>query len=364
MGGGVRRHVVDLIKNINHEKFDVTLLYGASRTDDAFHSAYTELKKYAELVPSRYMLREISPIMDVSAIKESRDLIKSFKPDIVHCHSSKAGAVCRIAAKAEKVPKVFYTPHVYAFQAPEFSEKQKFAYIQIEKRLSRGATTLTFNVSKEEKRCALKAGLDCRDKFKVIYNGIEDCPIMDKSEARQRLGLPENAFVAGVTARLNSQKDPLTFVKIAETFVAEHPDAHFAYIGSGPFAESINTYILHHGLEKNIHLLGYRNDAEFVVSAFDVYLLTSVYEGYPYCLVEALRAGVPLAATKVSGNKEIVKPSINGDFFEAGDVNSGVRLLEKFYKNTPYSRESVRETFKTGFSLRRMIKTIEYFYLA
>lgn len=362
MGGGVRRHVVDLINGLDKSQFTITLLYGKRRADASFLAQIQELEKEAQLIGSDNLVRELSPKQDYAALKEIKNVIREVQPDIVHCHSSKAGVLGRLAAKQMHIKKIFYTPHAYSFQAPEFSASKKAVFVAIERWMSRHATTMTFNVSKGERQCALENRLDKPEKFQVIYNGVPDIPLPSKDEARKCLNLPIDVPVVGTTVRLNEQKDPFTFIKIAKNVIQSCPNTQFLYIGSGPLFEPMQKYIQEHQLDKNVHLCGYCEDAELLVPAFDVFLLTSLYEGFPYALLEALRAGAPIVATDTVGNNEIVLPGQNGELFKIGDVEDGARAVLNMLNN-PIEKGKITQFYRDHFSLEPMIDTIQDNYL-
>lgn len=360
--GGVGRHVSDVVCGLDPHEFEIKVVFGTSRIDDAYREAMHRMREHADLIPCDALVRSIEPGKEVEAILELGHIIRDFHPDVVHCHSSKAGVVGRIAARRYGVERVFYTPHAYAFQSKEFSKTKQSLFTFAERLLSRHATTMTFNVSSGERDAALEHHVDKADKFTVIYNGIADIALPTKLEARQLLDLPQEAIVIGVTARLVEQKDPMTSLRIVERLVSHDPRIHMAYIGDGDLEPSMREYCRLHHLEDNVHFLGYRADAQTVVAAFDVYLLTSLYEGMPYSLVEALRAGVPLAVTAATGNAEVAQPGVNGALFPVGDVDAGVEAVRRLITD-PLPAERVRNTFLSRFRVEDMVGTLRAWYL-
>ena len=360
--GGCGRHVLDLVSGLDSDQFDVTLMYGKERADSYYLSQLPRISDAVTLVPSDYLCREINLFKDINAYLEISHLIRKIKPEIVHCHSSKAGVLGRLAAMNAHVPKVFYTPHAYSFQADEFSKIKKEIFIELEKWLSRHATTCTFNVSLGEKEAAIQAGLDITNKFDVIHNGLPPVPLEDKSIYKARLGFSADTKIVGVTARMAPQKDPATFLRIANLVTSKMPNVDFVYIGDGPLLEQSKEYICRHGLSDRVHLMGYRNDADIIVRAFDVYLLTSLYEGLPYSLVEALRSGVPIVATDTTGNNEIVQEGVNGSLFAVGDDSEGAEKTE-YILSEPPSEKLVLRSYQSEFTLEKMIHKVQKHYL-
>lgn len=359
--GGCGRHVSDLVLGLNPEQYDITVIYGTSRIDEYYRSRLPEMAQHARLIPCADLVRQIDPQHDIQAYRTVSRVIREFKPDIVHCHSSKAGAIGRLAAARYGVKKIFYTPHAYAFQAPEFGGKKRALFVGVERWLSRHCTTMTFNVSRGECQAALAEYLDDEQKFAVVYNGISDMSLPSRHQARHQLGLPDDAHIIGVTARLVEQKDPMTSAAIAANVIKSEPNTHMVYIGDGPFRTQMEEYFSREGVIDNVHFYGYRTDADALVSVFDVYLLTSLYEGMPYSLVESLRAGVPIAATDVTGNDEVVQQGINGMLFPSGDIQSGADAVLQLIRN-PLPAEQVRKTYVDRFTLERMINRITALY--
>lgn len=351
--------MVDVVHGLDLDRFSVGIIFGESRGGAGLQRTLDDLRHYAQLFPCGNLIRNIDFSHDIAALAFINGVIRSFKPDIVHCHSSKAGILGRLSAKICGVKRVFYTPHAYSFMAPEFSPRKRSLFVFIEKVFSRFATTLTFNVSKGEKQAALDNKLDTTDKFVVIYNGIPDISLPTRAEARQCLGLSVDDLIVGCTARFVEQKNPDESIAIAERVIARKPDAHFVYIGDGPLLPRLRQYVDDQRLSDHIHFLGARSDAERVVTAFDVYLLTSLYEGLPYSLIESIRAGIPVVASDVTGNNEVVTSDC-GLLFSGVDEGT-TDILQLLQSPIPY--DSVRSVYERAFASSHMVKQIEHYYL-
>ena len=159
----------------------------------------------------------------------------------------------------------------------------------------------------------------------------------------------------------------MTFVRIARAVVERNPLAHFVCVGDGDLQDEVARFVADNGLSDNVHLLGYRDDAELIVKAFDVYLLTSLYEGLPYSLVESLRAGVPIVATDVTGSNEVVRPGVNGYLFKVGDVKAGAQQVERVIAELStgdrFSSDAIRATYLERFTSQRMLDSVQESYL-
>ncbi len=361
MLGGIRQHVCDIVESLNQQNYEIYVIYSDLRADDVFKKNKEQLMEHAKFIRCSSMQRSLG-VKDFTAYKEMVKILENIRPDIVHCHSSKAGIIGRLAAKKCKVSCIIYTPNAYAFQNPDISLIKKYIYIYAEKILSGYATSLTINVSKGEMRLAQDYKLDKPEKFKLIYNGIRQVELKGKNQVRKTLGLDEEAFYVGVTARCAIQKDPFTFLRIAEKVVRRSSDIEFIYIGDGVLFKEMNEWIMKRGLEQKIHMLGFRTDAAVIVETFDIYLSTALYEGLPYSMIEAMRAGVPIIATDTVGNNELVFEGINGKLFPVKEVDRAVDMIFEQYETNAITSENVKETFRKEFSINSMIDKLNEIY--
>lgn len=364
ISGGVRKHIVQLIENLNKEKFDIFFIHGEKHMDKAFLKIYKQLENDCTLIPCPFLERNINFAMDLKSFLFIFKAMKQINPDIVHCHSSKGGALGRLAAKKQKIKKVFYTPHAYSFMAPEFNKSKKNFFIAIEKFLSKFATSMTFCVSIGEKKEALCRNIDKSEKIEVIYNGLPEVEFLKDQSIRDQLGISSEAFLIGNNARMSEQKKPRLFFDIAEQLIKKDNMYHFVWAGDGPLFEEMKNFAFSKGLEKNIHLLGDRNDSEFIVKDYDVFLITSKYEGFPYAPIEALRAGIPIVGTAVQGNTEIIIEGLNGSLFDPKNKEKAIEAIESLRTSKQImDKEKIIDSYKEKFSLEEMIKKIESFYL-
>lgn len=361
MLGGIRQHVFDIARKLNKEEFQVYLIYSDERADEKFFEEITEFGKSVELIKCNEMQRSLG-WHDVNAYKKIKQLLKDIQPDIVHCHSSKAGVVGRLAAKKCNVPLILYTPNAYAFQSPECSIMKKWLYIWAERYLSRNACSMTINVSKGEMNKALEYKVDKPEKFMLIYNGIPQIDIPDRTVLRSRLALRQDIQYVGFTGRCAKQKDPMTFLKIAKQVISLRDDVEFLYIGDGDLEDSMKEWIEQHQLSEKIHMLGFRNDSAEIVGALDIYLSTALYEGLPYSMIEAMRAGVPIIATNCIGNNELVFERINGLLFPVRDIESGSKCIISQIENKLISRENAVSTYASVFSVEKMMDSLQRVY--
>lgn len=351
IGGGVRKHLSLLLEELSNN-YEIVVIHGP-RVDNAFISQKSVYMnsgiKFYELT---CLKRSLSLKNDLLSVLKIYKILKKEKPDVVHCHSSKAGIVGRLAAKMAKTSKIFYTPHSYAFQAKEFSMGKKKLFAQLERLASIFLTTKTFNVSKGEMDEALKWKIDAPEKFEVIYNGLPYIKYSSEERLRKILNLPQKSIIVGNCARISLQKNPDYFIQLAKTVIINHPNIHFVWIGDGNTEEIKEK----NKISSNIHFIGFRSDADILIKDFNVFLTTSYYEGLPYSLVEALRAEIPIIATDVTGNNEIVKQGKTGYLIPINDNLLDLELL--IFQAMKLNKKYIENEFKNKFTLDRTITLI------
>lgn len=223
--GGVDRYIRMLLKYLDKEKFENILVC----SQDFHEEDYRDLVDSFEQVE---MTRAIGG-SDLKAIKGVRALIKKYKPDIVYAHSSKAGAIARVADIGLKNHCV-YNPHGWAFNM-RCSAKKKAMYTAIEK-IAAPFCDKIICISDAEKQSALDKKICREDKLQVIFNGVDIESYENGVRGaikRKDLNIPEDAFVVGMVGRMSPQKAPDVFVKMAKQVKDEVPNAHFIIVGNG-----------------------------------------------------------------------------------------------------------------------------------
>ena len=249
----------------------------------------------SEVVVLPHLIRDLSPIRDFRSYREIRELIKDRNPDIVHCHSSKAGLLGRLAAASVGVPVVF-TVHGWAFEdgiswlrrtigrAAEF----------VAARLCRNQHVIT--VAEADRMLAIERNVLEPDRMTTIHNGISDDP---------RLADPEFPGVATIVmvARFSDQKDHDTLFKalagVAEPF-------ELLLVGHGPQFEQTKAHAKKLGVASHVDFLGNRRDVPDILAGAQIFVLSSHWEGFPISILEAMRAALPVIASDVGGVKESV----------------------------------------------------------
>jgi glycosyltransferase involved in cell wall biosynthesis len=350
-GGGAGRHFLDLAAGLVAKGVRVAGIYAPRKLDALFRQrlAEEELPPLHELP----MRRAIHPL-DVVDLYRMIRLIRRLGPfDIVHGHSSKGGALARLAGRWLGVPSV-YTPHALVTLDPNLGRPQRLIYGRIERWLAR-STAAIIAVSEDEAIHARELGLDPR-KIHVVPNGIDPPIVPSRATVRARLGLAPHDFVLGFVGRLTPQKNPELLVEAMALLAAQHPQAKLVMVGSGPLEASVRHQIARLGVEDRVLLLGDVVGAA-IMPAFDVFCLSSRYEGMPYVLLEALAAGLPIVATAVGGVTMCVEPRHNGFIVEPGSAEAFAAALSPLAADPLVHQSCAQNSLAkaVAFSIDRMI---------
>ena len=311
---GVGRHVADLCAALLVRGHEVHLVYSPVRIEEGFARAIADLQTLP--LP---LARAPSP-SDVGAILTLRRYMRARGPfDVVHGHSSKGGAVARLAAAGLGVPRV-YTAHALRTLDPDLSAGGRMLYGAAERILGRGLTEAFIGVAQEEACEARRLGV-AAERTHVVLNGIVLPVLPARAVVRARYSLDDRHMCLMWVGRLAPQKAPDRFVRLFAGLARETPDVRALMIGSGPLEAGLRELVCDLGLADRLQMV---QDQQAVLSmpAADIYVMTSRYEGLPYVLLEAQSLGLPVVAFDVGGLSTAVDNGATG-FILAQDDEAG-----------------------------------------
>jgi glycosyltransferase involved in cell wall biosynthesis len=313
--GGVKRHLLSIVASLDRERFDLEVAGPTARPETGEGATFVaDLEAHGVPFHPIEMRRSISVLHDLRSLATLCSLIRRRDFDIVHGHSSKGGFLARLAGWLTG-RTTLYTPNALYFLRHPPGRKRSL-YVALE-RLARPFTSAFVAVSPSERDVAVHERLVPADKIVVIPNAIEPewlAPIPSaREEMRAELGIPDSAVVVGCVARLTPQKDPESLVRaVGEVIVRTKTPVYFVWVGDGELADRVGRLVHESGHEERYRLVGFRRDVRRVMCCFDVFALTSRYEGMPYALLEAMALGLPVVATDVIGTRDVVENAVNG----------------------------------------------------
>ena len=306
-GGGSGRHFLDLCRAMQHRGHSVTAVYSPVRAEPAF---VAELENIGlDRVIPLAMRRAPGP-WDLTAWWRLRKIAATHGPfDLIHGHSSKAGALTRLRLPGRHVP-VLYTPHAFRTMDPTLGAKGRLIYGGIERLLGTLLTDRLVCVSQDEYNHALSLGIPEKC-LRVVVNGVSAPPLSQRAAIRRRYGIPQDALLFGFVGRMTRQKAPERLVEAFARIAADVPQAHLLMIGIGELAESVGNMIKVAGLEDRARLDG-SVPGVTAINAFDAVVMPSRYEAMSYVMLEAAAAGKPLLLADVGGARTVLEHGRNG----------------------------------------------------
>jgi glycosyltransferase involved in cell wall biosynthesis len=252
----------------------------------------------------------LSPIEDALVLMALVRLIRRERFSVVHTHSSKGGFLGRLAAWLCRTPVIVHTIHGFSYHA-FMRRRRSRAYVALE-RIVRPMTDWFLAVAPEVAREAVEMRLAAPGTVSVAPSGIELDAIPDEPSAdiRCELGIPIGAPLVGTVGRLDFQKAPLDFVRMAALVRSTYPTTRFIMVGEGKLLGEAQAEARRLGVD--VLFTGYRPDAASIAACFDVYVASSLYEGLGRSLTQALASGRPVVATAVNGVVDIITPGATG----------------------------------------------------
>jgi glycosyltransferase involved in cell wall biosynthesis len=346
--GGAQKYVLSLAHH-----FEGMIAAGSERSE--LFTAAEELR--IKTFKLTHVRRRIHPIQDFLAIFEIKNLIQQIRPDIVHLNSSKMGILGSIAGKLSGC-KVVYTAHGFAFL--EQGPRLKILCLRLMEKMVRPFRSAIIAVSDADARHALQHRLISPQKLTVIHNGIDSINFLAKPEARQKLNLPPDKIIIGSIANLYPNKGLDILLESAAWL--NDPRQIFVIIGAGPEMPKLQDQIHRLHLEIKFLLLGTVKNAASMLKAFDIFVLPSRKEGFPFVLLEAMQAGLPIIATDVGGNQEALAGA--GLIIPAQNIEklgSAIRTLSNdAAKTLKLSQDALARSHK--FTLAKMLAETKLVY--
>ncbi|WP_281231276.1 glycosyltransferase [Flavobacterium gelatinilyticum] len=326
LGGGVHTYFRDLSTYFGSDEIkqniETTIIYSGNRKEIDREKIKSEFSGNVNLLEID-MLRNFSFLRDLKSVIRLTKELKKLNPDIIHLHSSKAGVLGRIANFfLFKKKKLFYSPHGYSFLRTDISKPIQKFYWLIEKSIQALFGGITVACGDTEFEIAKKIGHS-----KLVRNGVDIDSIRQNFTENK-----SNKLTIGILGRITYQKNPDIFNKIALNF----PDFNFVWIGDG----ELNTLLT----APNIRITGWLFDKENVLkelNRIDVYLQTSLWEGLPIAVLEAMALEKPVIASNVIGNKDIVLHNETGFLFDdISELELYFQILNDFENRDLFAKKA------------------------
>jgi glycosyltransferase involved in cell wall biosynthesis len=366
--GGPALHVTYLARGLAERGYETTLVAGDVARGEASMSFVAE-QAGVEVVTLPGLSRELSPVRDALAAFRLARLIRKLRPDVVHTHTAKAGAVGRAAALLARTrrPVVVHTFHGHVLRG-YFGTGGTLVFRAIETLLARTSDRL-IAVSPEVRDELVALHVAPRQKFSVVRLGIELEPRVhfdgDPAEVRRRHGIPEGKFVVGWFGRMTAVKRTDDLLTMLAGVRERGVDALLLLVGDGDDRERLEQRAHDLGLARSCLFLGYQEDVAPWYAICDAVVLTSASEGTPVTIIEALAAGRPVVATKVGGVPDVVDEGETGFLVRPHDTHALAERLE-ILAGDPIRRRAMGELGRARmlerYAVKRLVDDVDALY--
>ncbi|GAB6256322.1 glycosyltransferase family 4 protein [Peribacillus sp. N1] len=362
--GGATEYIITLIRML-HENFevDIHMTYGKEEVKYNY-------QKYFDYVTFHHvkMVREINPFSDYISINNLYQLMKKEKFDIVHTNTSKGGIIGRIAAKKAKVPFVFHTVHGFAFH--EQSSSLSIKIFSLLEKIGSKCCNYIITVSDFHKNWAIKLKIASEDKVISIPNGLDPTrvkPTVDREQIRGELKINKDEIAIFTIGRLAKQKG-IEYLLDAIALLNQEKinnKYHFYIAGSGELEKELINKSNELNIKDKVTFLGYRDDVNNLLSAADIMVLPSLWEGLSIALLEAMAAKKTIICTDIGSNKTVVENKKEAFIIKTMDsvgLKEGIQLLIEDENSRKLLAETAYEKFISDFGKDIMLNRYYNFY--
>lgn len=364
--GGAQENTIFTAERLDASRYHVELASGPQTGSEG--SLIEDVgAKGIPLTIIPHLVREISPCHDLLALSRLVQIIRRGKYTIVHTHSSKAGILGRLAARLAEIPVIVHTVHGWSFH-DYMSPLTRSVYIWLERWTAQWSDALIVVAEKDIAK-GLAVGIGHPGQYHLIRSAIPledfDPGKYNRQEARRELGIPADAPVIGNVGRFSPQKNPLVWAQVAGLIGRALPQARFLLVGDGPLRHELQEKLAQEGIAERTVLTGLRRDIPRLLAAMDVFLLTSLWEGLPRVIPQAMAMGLPIVATQVDGIAEAIHNGVVGYLLDPNDRNGMAQaclaLINDFDMRQAMGARGRQQAIK-NYDLRQMVAQIHTLY--
>ncbi|MGD8188702.1 glycosyltransferase [Brevibacillus ginsengisoli] len=360
--GGAEQHILHLLKSFPQDEVEATVVC-------FYDSLFAEKLREANIpvIPLTKFGR-----FDIRVMRSLRQIIKDWKPDVVHSHGIKANFLARLAAYG--LPPFVLTT-VHSSLRYDYENPLVYRIVSLMERSTRALNQHYIVVSKAIGEILQQDGV-ASNQISLIYNGINLAPFQqsdNREQDRARLlrewGVPEQAFIFGSVARLVPVKGFHYLLEGFALFLQQQTshDYHLILVGDGTERSSLEKLAVQLQIDQHVHFAGFRQDVPNCLHTFDVFVHSSIYEGLGYTLIEAMAADVPVIASSVGGVTEFVFPEETGLLIPPENPQSIANAMQRLAESSSLREELVSradQLVQSTFTIEQMAaQTLELYRL-
>lgn len=363
--GGPATHVTLLNEGLTHLGYECLLVTGMETSrEGTLKDEFASRQLAMEIIPD--LGREINFRQDISTLIKLYQLMREWKPDIVHTHTAKAGLVGRLAAQLAGVSVVVHTFHGHVFHG-YFGAAKTRVFIELEKFCAKLSSRI-ITISDRLKSEIVSYGITEASHIEVIPLGLELHRLKNVSTTnlfRAEFGLPADVGLVGAVGRLVPIKNLHLFLDAAAIAHRKNPNLRFAIVGDGELRRELETYAEQLQIEKAVIFTGWRRDLAQVYADLDAVVISSDNEGTPASLIEAMAAGCPVISTRVGGVADLIQEGYTGRLVPPRDPDALAQAILTLFqesRTTAQLAQQAQTLTLQNYTSERLVAYMDKFY--
>lgn len=368
--GGAQKIVLELLKRIDCSKFELSLISGV---EDSLFSEAEKIGIRPILVPE--LVREIKPFVDIKALLKISFILNNLNPDIVHCHTYKAGVIGCISSRLSGIKNIIFTPHGHIFEKganiPGVPTNSITLYgLYWLTRIAQICASKITALSEADMTSQVNLHLAPKHKYCIIYNGIDIDAFESPNQNEMqnfiaKFGISNFYPIIGAIGRLTAEKGHKYLISAIADVKKEYPNVLFLIVGKGELEYKLKNLVKKLYLEENIKFLGAVTDVPTVLNIVNIFVQPSLYESQGLAIIEAMASKKPVIATDVGGVKDVVKNGETGVLIPPGDALALSKAIVSLVKDKTKANQYSEAGYKRAreiFSINNMVKNYEKLY--
>lgn len=365
--GGISRHIFLLDSGLDPSLFDSVIVTGAlSEGEASMFYLSNQSKTRIVYIPS--LSRKINLKRDLISLWELYKIIRIHKPNIIETHASKAGVVGRISGFLAGVPNIIHVNHGNVFDG-YFSSFKSFIFVGIERVLGYLTTRIIILSNCQYEDLCYRYKIAPPHKFEIINIGIDQSEFLNvKKDQRSLRGefstIEDNLFV-GIIGRLSPVKNHRLFFESARIVLAKYVKVKFIVVGDGELGKELESFVIKLGIADHVIFLGWQEDLATIYAGLDIVALTSLNEGSPLTLIEAMASSTAVVATAVGGVRDTIIDGETGVLVPPSNAKAFSEAILGLLKNSEQRKrlgQNGQQYAKKFFSKKRMLTNYSRFY--
>jgi len=364
--GGADENTVFTVLGIDRERYEVDILAGLGSELSGFPA---EIDRCTTIIPE--LVRDPSPIRDLVALAKITRILRQGRYDLVHTHTAKAGFLGRVGARLAGVPCVVHTLHGVTFHE-QLSPWLRQSYILLE-RIAAPLSDVLISVGEDVKGKYLRESIGREDQYVTIPSGMDTVAFQNalrfpedaRLPRRREFGFAGEHMVVGMVSRLEPRKGYRYFFEALARVSEDFPQVRALVVGEGEQGNELKTVAADLGIGERVVFAGYRPDIAEVIAAFDVAVLTSLWEGLPRVLVQYALLEKPIVTFDVEGAREVVDDGNTGYIVPRQDVDLLTDRLRQLLESETLRRRlgsAARERVEGRWDVDRMVAGVADVY--